>query len=437
MRARHVLAQLAALAGAIVVAGLLASAVAALVMHVPEPTTVTIGLFLAISGALTLALGAPLLWLVAGQPRLGLRARLTIALAAGSAVSLLNVLVTAWLMFISAHDLGLLLLLLLFSLLVSLSFAAVLSRAVMSRLDEVTAAARRMAAGDLSARVDEAGRGELAELGRSFNRMAERVERAFARERELDAARRALVAGVSHDLRSPLASIRAAVEALHDGVVADPGTVRRYQAGLVQDVARLSRLIDDLFELARLDAGAVTLHPERTALGDLVSDTLEGFRPRAQARGIALDGAVEGEPAAYVDAARIQRVLDNLLENALRHTPAGGHIAITARERPDGAQLEVRDSGPGIAAGDLARVFERFYRGDPARGRDGGAGLGLAIVRGLVEAHGGTVAVESGPGQGARFIATLPARPPAAAEAWPEPDASAAAGPTRPDIVHP
>ena len=408
MSPRRFIAALVYLACAIAAATLIALAVAALGLHVAEPAGITIGVFLAISGALTLLIGGSLLWLVASPTQLGLRPRLIIALAAGSGIALLNVLVTAWLMFISPHDLGLLLLLLIFSLLVSLAFAAVLSRAVMSCIAQVVAGTRRLADGDFAVRVDVVGHGELADLARDFNRMAERVQSAFEHERELDAARRSLVASVSHDLRSPLASIRAAVEALNDGIVSEPEVVQRYLHSVLQDVTRLSRLIDDLFELARLDAGSVTLSLEETSLSDLISDTLESMRLRAEQRGIRLDGAVEGEPVVRADAAKIQRVLDNLMENALRYTPSGGSIQLVARETPDAAYVEVRDTGDGIAPSDLPHVFDRFYRGDPARQRTGGAGLGLAIARGFIEAHGGTIAVASRPSQGAVFTCRLP-----------------------------
>ena len=413
MSARLLTLQVAVLAGAIVVAGLVALGLAAIIMHIPEPAGAAIGLFLAISGALTLLLTAPLLWLVARSSSLRLRSRLIIAVATGGAVALLNVLVTAWLMFISPHDLALLFLLLLFSLLVSLSFAGVLSEAVMGGLTQVASAARRLAEGDLTVRVPTIGQGELAELAHDFNGMAARLEAAFRQERELEAARRSLVANVSHDLRSPLASIRAGIEALHDGVVAEPDEVKRYLATALRDLTQLSRLIDDLFELARLDAGAITLHLEETPLGDLISDTLESVRVRADQRGIRVHGHVDGEPVARADAAKLQRVLDNLMENALQHTEAGGAVELVARQESDGVIVEVRDTGLGIAAADLPLIFDRFYRGDPARRRaSGGAGLGLAIARGFVEAHGGTIAVQSKESRGATFTVTLPRRGP-------------------------
>jgi signal transduction histidine kinase len=406
---RPLLVDIAVLAGAIIVAALVALAVAAVGMRIPSATSETIGLFLAISGGLTVLVGAGVLWLITGSLQLGLRPQLTIALVGGGVVALLNVLVTAWLMFISPHDLGLLLLLLFFSLLVSLSFAAVISRALIGSLQQLVAAARRLADGDLTVRVELAGRGELQELALDFNRMAERLEAAFRKERELENARRSLVASVSHDLRSPLASLRVTAEALQDGVVTEPGEVRRYLRAMLQDVTYLSRLIDDLFELARMEGGGLVLDRTETSLRDLISDTLESMQVRAQQRGVQLRGVVDGDPLVLADGAKVQRVLDNLLDNALRHTPSGGIVELVARQEEGAAVVTVRDSGEGVRPDDLPYIFDRFYRRDRARGREGGGtGLGLAISRGFVEAHGGEIWVENAPGYGAAFVFTLP-----------------------------
>ena len=409
MSKKAFLLDVAILAGAILAAALVALAVATLGMHVPGPTSESIGGFLAISGGLTVVLGAIILWLITGSQQPGLRPQLTIAIAGGGGVGLLNVLVTAWLMFISPHDLGLLLLLLLFSLLVSLSFAAVISRVLIGSLQQLVGAARRLAGGDLSVRVVGQGRGELRELADDFNRMAERLEAAFRREKELDSARRSLVASVSHDLRSPLASLRVATEALHDGVVTDPDDVHRYLRTMVQDLTYLSRLIDDLFELARLEGGNLVLDRTETSLRDLISDTLESMQVRAEKEGIQLHGVVDGDPLALADGGKIQRVLDNLLDNALRFSRSGGRVDVTARQEDGAVVVAVRDDGGGIEPEDLPYVFDRFYRGDRSRRReDSGSGPGLAIARGFVEAHGGTIRVENEPGRGASFIFELP-----------------------------
>jgi signal transduction histidine kinase len=409
VRKQPLLIDVVVLAGAIVIALLVALIVAALGMHVPGATDRAIGAFLGISGGLTVLLGALVLGVISRVRQFGLRQQIAIALCGGALVALLNVLVTAWLMFISPHDLGLLLLLLLFSLLVSLSFAAVISRALVGSLRELVGAARRLAGGDLTVRVAVAGRGELRELAHDFNSMAERLQAAFQHERDLDMARRSLVASVSHDLRSPLASLRVAAEALQDGVVSNAEDVQRYLRAMLQDIGYLSRLIDDLFELARLEGGSLVLDRTETSLRDLISDTLESMQLRAQKCGVQLQGAVDGDPLVVADGAKLQRVLDNLLDNALRFSPSGGQVELTARQEGGAVVVAVRDSGGGIEPADLPHVFDRFYRGDRSRRReDGATGLGLAIARGFVEAHGGKIWVENDPGRGAAFIFTLP-----------------------------
>ncbi|HRF50541.1 MAG TPA: ATP-binding protein, partial [Anaerolineales bacterium] len=255
------------------------------------------------------------------------------------------------------------------------------------------------------------GREEVAALARAFNDMATRLEAADARQRELDRLRRDLIAWVSHDLQTPLASVRAIVEALADDMVEDRETAQRYLRTAQRDVESLSDLIDDLFQMAQLDAGGLALDLTPTDVCDLISDTLESFTPLARQSGIRLEGKCRDAGVVALDTRRMGRVLANLLSNALAHTPAGGQVALEARL--NGSQLEiiVRDTGVGIAIEDLPRIFERFYRAEPARTRaSGGAGLGLAIARGLVEAHGGRILVTSTPGSGTTFTIEIPAR---------------------------
>jgi two-component system, OmpR family, sensor histidine kinase SaeS len=243
--------------------------------------------------------------------------------------------------------------------------------------------------------------------------MAAALEQARMREREADEARRDLVAAVSHDLRTPLASVRALIEAVADGVVDDPETRARYLASARGEVTKLGRLVDDLFELARIDAGLLQLELEETSLHDLVSDTLSSFGPEAERRGIRLVGEVSPEvDPVLASPSKLQRVLYNLVSNALRHTPADGTVFLRAEPEEGAVRVEVADTGEGIAPEDLPRVFERSFRGERSRsshgiGDDSGAGLGLAIARGLVEAHGGKINVESRLGEGSRFTFTL------------------------------
>jgi signal transduction histidine kinase len=229
----------------------------------------------------------------------------------------------------------------------------------------------------------------------------------------MDRARRDLVAAVSHDLRTPLASTRALIEALADGVAADPQTERRYLSSASRELAHLSRLVDDLFELARIDARMLQLSLEEASLHDLISDTISSFQPQADQRGVRLVGEVVGDvDPVLANPSRLQRVLHNLVSNALRHTPADGTVALRATPEGEEVRVEVSDTGEGITAEDLPRVFERSFRGEQSRTRpkkDGspGAGLGLAIARGLIEAHGGTMDVDSDLGRGSRFCFTL------------------------------
>jgi signal transduction histidine kinase len=224
--------------------------------------------------------------------------------------------------------------------------------------------------------------------------------------RQVEDARRGLVAAASHDLRTPLASLRLLVEAIEDGVAGEDRD--RYLAEIRTHVAVLSDLIDDLFELSRIEAGDISWTLRQVELGELIGDTVAAFRVSAAERGVHLAAELpSGKVVAEADAEKVQRVLFNLIQNAIRHTPADGSVTVRASGGPSGVEVEVADSGEGIPAGDGERVFEAFYRGDSSRGEDG-AGLGLAISRAIVEAHGGRIWLEDGdPGTRVRF--TLPA----------------------------
>lgn len=250
-----------------------------------------------------------------------------------------------------------------------------------------------------------------AELQRARARVAAMAER----ERALDRSRRELVAWVSHDLRTPIAGIRAMVEALDDGMVADPDDVRRYHRQLIGEADRLARLVDDLFELSRIEADALQLTLERVPLGELVSDAVASVTAVAHAKGVTVEGTVDGRsdggagPAVAGSAPELSRVVRNLLDNAIRHTPVGGTVAVAVRQGGGWAEVSVHDGCGGIPDDDLDRVFDLAYRGDSARTPKGstGAGLGLAIARGLVGAHHGDIAVHNERG-GCRFTVRLP-----------------------------
>ncbi|MCZ7665803.1 MAG: cell wall metabolism sensor histidine kinase WalK [Chloroflexi bacterium] len=211
-------------------------------------------------------------------------------------------------------------------------------------------------------------------------------------------------------MRTPLTSIRALIEALHDGVVTDPETKQRYYHTIRADIIALNSLIDDLFELAQLDAGGLALELSPHALTDLISDSLESFEAVAAQRGVTLTGTIgENLDPVLLNVPKIGRVLANLISNALRYTPTGGQVQVRAFRNAEGAVVLVQDSGPGFAPADLPRVFEQFYRGEQARSRaTGGAGLGLAIAWGIVEAHNGRIWAENGPEGGAVVGFVLP-----------------------------
>ena len=327
-----------------------------------------------------------------------------------SLLTFLNVWVTARLMFFNQHDLILATILLLFASGIAIALGLFLSSAMSDRIRLIDQAAQSIAQGNLEVRVPVQGRDELAGLANTFNVMAAQLQAAELKQRELEVLRRDLIAWVSHDLQTPLASIRAVVEAVADGVVEDPETIKRYLGNAQRDIRALSVLIDDLFQMAQIDAGGMSMNREFTSLSDLISDTLESFSELATRQAVALEGQVEpGVDLVYMDTQRIGRVLNNLVGNALRHTPSGGKVLVHASPDVSGCLVEVIDTGEGIPLEDLPHVFERFYRSEKSRNRlTGGAGLGLAIASGIVEAHGGQIGVESTLGQGTRFWFTLP-----------------------------
>jgi signal transduction histidine kinase len=395
--------------GAVAVAAGLAAILTFSWLGAGQKDAITVAAFMLFSGCLSLGAGWALL-LGGWDRRGGLRLTLVAISALGPVFVLMNVAFTAWLMFLSAHDLGLLTLLLGFALTPGIAVATLLSGRIEATIGSLSSGAARMAEGDLTTRVRTDGVAELRSLANSFNEMAAQLEVAAVEREEIERARRDLIIAVSHDLRTPLASLRALSEALRDGVVDDPEGVQRYLSLMVGETERLDRLITDLFELARLESGALQLDLAPSPVQDLVSEILERMTAQAGRKGLRLIGEVSGEPPPLlIDSQQVTRVLLNLVQNAIRHTPADGSVTIGARAAGRSIVLEVRDTGEGIPAEDLPRVFDRFYRGDPARTREAGAGLGLALARGIVEAHGGNIRVASVPGDGSCFTVTLPA----------------------------
>jgi signal transduction histidine kinase len=250
---------------------------------------------------------------------------------------------------------------------------------------------------------------ELAGLSDALVQAHQRLAEARDRERALETSRRELVAWVSHDLRTPLAGLRAMAEALEDGVVSDRVTVGRYHTQIRKETDRLTLMIDDLFELSRIHAGALRLVKRQVELRDLIGEALTSAEPLARAKGVELRGFAVASPPVLVDAAEVGRALRNLLTNAIRHTPVHGAVEVLGDEGSGMARVSVSDSCGGIPAEHLPRVFDVAFRGQPARtpGPDEGAGLGLSIARGIIEAHSGRIGVRN-VGPGCQFAIWLP-----------------------------
>lgn len=411
---RNLLDRLSASPGQVLVGGvLLALLVTALVanwlMNPPLSEIVTLVQTLAITSFLSLGVGFVLYrrgW--TRSPSLSLTLIATYIIAA--VLTWVNVWVMARLMFASAHDLTLALVLLIFAGIIATTFGIFVAASVTDGLRQLAGVARRLAQGNLSARAVVSGRDEVGQVAHSFNIMAAQLEETARQREELEAMRRDLIAWVSHDLRTPLTSIRALVEALSDGVVTDPETVQRYYRTIRADVLSLNTLINDLFELAQLDAG-LELEKSPHSFTDLISDALESFRGLSMVKNVEIVGAVsQNVDPVPLNAPKMGRVLSNLLANAVKYTPPGGRVEVTAQRVGDSVRVTVLDSGPGFAVEDLPRVFEKFYRGEQARSRaTGGAGLGLAIARRIVEAHDGRIWAENRPGGGGLVGFDLPA----------------------------
>ena len=326
--------------------------------------------------------------ILAARSRIGgLRRQFGLLAAVAAAQVTIAVGVFVELMFVSAHDAFFTVVVAAFAGALALWAGRLLGRRALADVDAVRTTLAAVGQGRRDVRTDLAGQDELARLGADVDAM---VARLASEER----ARRGLIASVSHDLRTPLTSLRLLVDAIDDDLVTDPAMRRDYLRRISANVHALSRLIEDLFELSRLESGDIRWSMERVMLGELVQETIDAMRPHAEAGAV----AVRAELAPRLAAARanpeqIQRVLFNLIQNAIRHTPADGSVVVRAAPATgDAIEIEIADTGPGIAGDDRERVFEPFFQGagDGAR-PDGGAGLGLAISRAIIEAHGGRI----------------------------------------------
>lgn len=304
-----------------------------------------------------------------------------------------------------------------FTGLLAISIAYFISQAMTRRLFALMDAAGKVAQGNFGTRLDAQGNDEIAHLIRSFNAMAHDLQEVDEQKRQLEQTRRDLVAWVSHDLRTPLTSMRVMLEALSDGVITDEETQTRYIKTTLSEIQHLSHLINDLFEMAKLDVGHLELDCQATTIADLISDTMGSMMAKAQKKGIILSGKVDDDvDLVYIAPEKIQRVLKNLLDNAIKYTPEGESVTICASRCDDeSVQVDVHNTGVHIPADTLPSLFESFYRGEKSRATtddERGTGLGLAIARGFIQAHGGKIWAESSPGEGTTFSFTLSEKQP-------------------------
>lgn len=283
----------------------------------------------------------------------------------------------------------------------ALAMVQVLAHGLVSPLREMSTAAAAMARGDYERRVTASSRDEVGDLARAFNAMAAELA-------EVDRTRRDLVANVSHELRTPITALRAGLENLVDGVAPpDPQALRT----MLGQVERLGRLVAQLLDLSKLESGTVPLNRRPFMVRPLLDQAVNEAKLHAP-DAIGLDVTAEGEIRANADPERVHQVVANLVENAVRHSPAGGTVRVHATQQDAQVRIEVSDDGPGIRPGEEERIFERFYRADASRSRsEGGAGLGLAIARWIVDMHGGSIKVERGSPNGCRMVVTLPGAP--------------------------
>jgi signal transduction histidine kinase len=392
------------LVAGVAAAGVVGTLVVAAAMGV-GPTERSDLLVLLVPACVVTIVAAVLARSVLGRTSMAVRFVGVALLAAVLAIANLGVLTLR--MTVSEHDATLVTVLLLYSAAAGVAGGLAVARSSSAAVDRLDRAARRLGDGDLDARVGPLGAGpELDRLGTTLDDMAAKLQAAQRRERDAEAMRRDLITTVSHDLRTPLASLRAMVEAVDEGVVRDPESLARYAAEMRRSVGRLSGMVDDLFELTQLDAGAIEAETARADLDRLLHDALVAVSTEADAKRLHLVSELDGVEGLRCSP-RLARVLQNLLSNAVRHTPADGTVRLEAIRVGDRVRLAVEDDGDGIDPEDLPHVFEPFFRADPARSGPG-SGLGLALAKRIVEALGGRISADRATGTGARFAVELP-----------------------------
>jgi signal transduction histidine kinase len=365
-----------------------------------EPALVTAGLLAGVSAA-GLAVAHRVARTGSGRP---LRSTFGFVIGTAVGVILLTVLGAAELMFVSNHDALIVSAIVVGAALVALRAARVASTGVVGEVGSIRDALRAVGSGQRETRVEASAAAELAELADEVNTMIARLAEEERRRDAADSARRNLVAAISHDLRTPMTALRLMVESIEDGLV-DEQTLARYLATMRTHVGALGSMIDDLFELSRLEAGDLEWSLDQVALAELVDEAVAAMQVEAESKGVIVAAELTPLPGlARADPEKLQRVLFNLIQNAIRHTPADGSVTVRASPAGDCVQVEVADTGRGIPPEERDRVFDSFTRGDSARS-PGGAGLGLAISRAIVEAHGGRIwLADSDVGTRVRFV---------------------------------
>jgi signal transduction histidine kinase len=347
--------------------------------------------------------------------RMRLKYKITLAAGIGAGLAFLNAFAMSALMFVNtAHDLPMLLAILVFAAVIAGYAAVRMSSSISSSISILADRARRLSAGDLSVRMPSApGDPDVTELASAFNEMATSLEETAAKKEQVEQSRRELSAAISHDLRTPISSARVMIEAIRDGVTSSAEERDEYLDRVLTQVKSLGSMVDDLFDLSLLDAGELRLDLHRTVVDDLVGEALISMQSTAEGKGLTLSATVdEALGEAVMDSRQVRRVLLNLVQNAIRHTPPDGTVTVAANRVDDRVEFEVRDTGEGFDPADSARIWTRFFRSDPARSRiedeSAQSGLGLAIARGIVELHGGSISAHSSPSEGATFRFWIP-----------------------------
>jgi len=359
---------------------------------------------------LLFGVGGPGLLIAHSAARRRREMRLSQQFSVGSAAALGSVLMAtvaaAILMFVSDQDAVMICVITAFAGVVAVRAAQLLGSGVLADVDRVRLGLGAVADGRRDVRVHIAGTDELSRLAAAADAMVARLAAEETRREAAERARCDLVAAASHDLRTPIASLRLMSDAIGDNLV-DEHTRQRYHRAMQANIEALSGLIDDLFELSSLEAGEIAWSMKRVQVAELIDETLAAMKPQAQAKRVAVRAELQ-KPLAptHADPEKLQRVLFNLIQNAIRHTPADGSVTVRAEDSPSGIEIEVADTGNGIDPVDQGRVFEAFYRAGRDKSRSTpGAGLGLAISRSIIEAHGGRIWLQSdGAGTQVRFV---------------------------------